>query len=256
MKKFKKIGCIAVGIAIALVLSVTVPTLAASATAVVKQLTANFTVGGNSISIYVDGGKIAPKDGNGNAVEPFVVDGTTYLPIRAVSEALGKSVSWDGATASVYIGEMPGKADYMTDILPAYQSNGGNYKEYSAITSGGAESFSMGGVKYLNGMSFGNYSLFREGNDWAVWNLNGQYNSLAAVLGHIDGEGGYSDGYVHKELRFDIFCDGVLRDSFPIAVDMLPKPVSVDLRGVMQLKIVINGQGDPASYAFGNPILK
>jgi len=92
---------------------------------------------------------------------------------------------------------------------------------------------------------------------WAVWNLNGQYSSFTAVLGHIDGAGGRR-GYGSKaeDYRFDIFCDGVLRESFLFDVDMLPKTVSVDLRGVMQLKIVPNGFSDSPSYAFGNPILK
>jgi hypothetical protein len=238
MKNLQKLGYIAVG-------------------AVVKQLTAYYTTAnGTPLSIYVDGEKLTPKDGNGKVVDPFIVDGTTYLPVAAVSKALGKTASWDGATASVYIGAKPGDAQYMTDICPAYQSNGGHYKEYSALKSGGTESFSMGGVKYLNGMTFGNYSLFREGVDWAVFNLNGQYTNLAAVLGHVDGEGSHSDGMVHDELRFDILCDGVLRDSYQIEVGMLPEPVSVDLRGVMQLKILLNGSGDAATFAFGNPVLK
>lgn len=55
------------------------------------------------ISILINGNKIIPKDVNGKIVEPFLQDGTTYLPIRAVSEALGKNVSWDGETQTVSI---------------------------------------------------------------------------------------------------------------------------------------------------------
>ena len=256
MKRFQKLGYTVIVAVVTLVLNYTVPALAANTAAVVKQLTANFTVGGNPISIFVDGNKISPKDGNGNAVDPFVVDGTTYLPVRAVSEALGKTVTWDGATATVYIGEKPGAASYMTDVLPAYQSAGGWYKEYSAIKSGGTESFSLGGVKYLNGFAFGCNNMWPD-THWAVWNLNGQYNSFTATLGHIDGKGG-GRGYASEanDLRFDIFCDGVLRESFLVDADMLPKTVSVDLRGVMQLKIVPTGFTDSPCYAFGNPILK
>lgn len=59
----------------------------------------------NGIKIYVNEKLISPKDGNGKSVEPFIYEGTTYLPVRAVSEALGKDVRWDGNTNSVYIGE-------------------------------------------------------------------------------------------------------------------------------------------------------
>lgn len=53
------------------------------------------------IKIVIDGVQIQPADANGKAVEPFILDGTTYLPIRAVAGALGAEVSWDGATSTV-----------------------------------------------------------------------------------------------------------------------------------------------------------
>lgn len=59
----------------------------------------------NDIKIYVDGVKIEPKDADGKGVEPFIYNGTTYLPVRAVGEAIGKKVTWDGTTQSVYLGE-------------------------------------------------------------------------------------------------------------------------------------------------------
>lgn len=33
--------------------------------------------------------------------EPFVIDGTTYLPVRAIAEALGLNVAWDDVTKTV-----------------------------------------------------------------------------------------------------------------------------------------------------------
>ena len=56
------------------------------------------------IKIYVDGNIIIPKDAGGRIVEPFIYEGTTYLPARAISEALGKTVEWDSSSNSVYIG--------------------------------------------------------------------------------------------------------------------------------------------------------
>jgi len=57
------------------------------------------------IKIYIDGNLIVPQDATGKIVEPFIYNGTTYLPLRAVGEALGKPVQWDGASNSVFIGE-------------------------------------------------------------------------------------------------------------------------------------------------------
>ena len=50
----------------------------------------------HGIRIKLNGKEIIPKDANGNLVEPFTIDGTTYLPVRAIAEALDLEVEWDG----------------------------------------------------------------------------------------------------------------------------------------------------------------
>ena len=61
----------------------------------------------DNIKICIDGTIIEPKDANGNTVEPFTLNGTTYLPVRAVAGAFNKEVDWDDATSTVYIGKKP-----------------------------------------------------------------------------------------------------------------------------------------------------
>lgn len=65
----------------------------------------------NDIKIVVNGNAITPTDVNGNIVEPFIIDGTTYLPVRALANALGEEVSWEQSTSTVYIGIQPFRAD-------------------------------------------------------------------------------------------------------------------------------------------------
>ena len=48
---------------------------------------------------------IEPKDVNGNVVEPFIIDGTTYLPVRAICNALGLKVNWNSETNTVELTE-------------------------------------------------------------------------------------------------------------------------------------------------------
>lgn len=55
----------------------------------------------DSIKIVLDGKELTPADANGNVVEPFIIDGTTYLPVRAISNSLGLNVAWDGETKTV-----------------------------------------------------------------------------------------------------------------------------------------------------------
>lgn len=49
----------------------------------------------NNIGVFLDGEKLDLLDANGNSVEPFAFNGTNYLPVRAIGEALGLNVSWD-----------------------------------------------------------------------------------------------------------------------------------------------------------------
>lgn len=72
-------------------------TLAMPVAAAVRNLKADFL----GIKITLDGRTLTPKDANGKVVEPFAVEGTTYLPLRAVAEALGLEVGWHGPTKTV-----------------------------------------------------------------------------------------------------------------------------------------------------------
>jgi hypothetical protein len=93
-KKSSKIAC-------ACIATLAIICTTSYASSLAKTIQVHF----NGIKIYVNDKLISPKDGNGKTVEPFIYEGTTYLPVRAVSEALGKDVRWDGNTNSVYIGE-------------------------------------------------------------------------------------------------------------------------------------------------------
>ncbi|MDR0424251.1 MAG: copper amine oxidase N-terminal domain-containing protein [Clostridiales Family XIII bacterium] len=80
----------------------------------------------SNVKIYVEGKLIDPRDANGVYVEPFIVNGTTYLPVRAVSEALGYDVEWDGDTRSVYVGKPP---EYVRNA-PQPDTSGDGLKEW------------------------------------------------------------------------------------------------------------------------------
>ena len=73
--------------------------LATTAFATVGSRTAELFY--NNIKVMINGKEVTPTDANGNAVEPFIIDGTTYLPVRGVASALGMNVGWDSATNTV-----------------------------------------------------------------------------------------------------------------------------------------------------------
>lgn len=86
------------------------------------------------IKVSLDGRQFTPKDAAGNVVEPFIIDGTTYLPVRAVAEALNLNVEWDNATSTVKLTRPEGaRPVYITATGKRYHydstCNGGTYWE-------------------------------------------------------------------------------------------------------------------------------
>lgn len=75
--------------------------LGSGTVAFAKVANMNIPVSFSNIKIMIDGKQL------NTSKEPFTYNGTTYLPVRAVAEAVGKDVTWDGATKTVYLGEVP-----------------------------------------------------------------------------------------------------------------------------------------------------
>lgn len=70
----------------------------------------------DEISIVIDGARLEARDVNGQPVYPIAVDGTTYLPVRAIGEAFQLQVKWEGSTNTVYIGSGVGTAPYTDEL--------------------------------------------------------------------------------------------------------------------------------------------
>lgn len=190
------------------------------------------TVQYSGIKLVVDGVQITPKDANGATVEPFIYNGTTYLPVRAIGNAIGKQVSWDGGTQTVYIGENLGQNTYLMDVCPPYESKG----FYD-------ESFEMGGEMYAHG-----FKLYGSSSDYALFNLNGRYATLEFDMGHVD-------GYGMKKGTYEFYLDGQLVKTISMDAEDRVQHVTIPLNYALQMKIVpIETFGVP--YGFANVILK
>ncbi len=116
MSKDKIKGFLSGIVIMACVFSLSITVYAVSGT---KNITASY----NNIKIYIDQKLITPKDANGSIVDPFIYNGTVYLPVRAVSNALGQEVSWDSENKAVYIGKQAEEAPPIDE----YTLTSGNY---------------------------------------------------------------------------------------------------------------------------------
>lgn len=221
------------GFVLGIVFTVLVVTLAVPAFA---ALTAKDIQVYTGLDIYVDGVEMKPTDANGNPVEVFAYNGTTYVPLRAVSQSLGKAVNYDGGTQTVYIGEIPGQKQYLMDVCPPYQI-GTDYSTPTFVT--------VAGEKYANSCTIG-FTGGGTGGGWALYNLNGEYSMLSFDIGHVDGR------YMNAS-TFNIYLDGALAYSIDVQPEDLPKHYDLPLHAALQMKI--DGGSNSGKYAFLNAIV-
>ena len=82
-----------------LILTVLIAALCVTATATSKR---SIQVE-DGIGITLNGARFTPRDANGKQVSAFLYNGTTYVPVRAISEAMGMDVSFNSATRTVVL---------------------------------------------------------------------------------------------------------------------------------------------------------
>ena len=125
------------------------------------------------INIYVDGVLQEPKNANGETVEPMIYEGTTYLPVRALTNMLtDKTVTWDQSTKTVYIGAVPSKGKVTLDKLDTY----GNPFLFKLYTGADAE-FDFFGTK-KSPMNRLDIEGFRGLNGYVMYQLGSNYSRL------------------------------------------------------------------------------
>ena len=115
------------------------------------------------ISIVVDGKTVATE------VEPFLYQDRTFVPLRAVAEALGKEVTWDQEKGQVIIGTAPSE---LTTITATSTTGNEDSTDWLSITAQGSS--------FLAVSSGGTLLRSSDGEDWKSSTIPGG-NHLRAV---------------------------------------------------------------------------
>jgi hypothetical protein len=68
----------------------------------IELVALNQKVESGKISVFINGEKINFKDGD-SEVDPVIIDGTTLIPIRKITEKLGAKVDWNSTTVTANI---------------------------------------------------------------------------------------------------------------------------------------------------------
>ncbi len=106
----------------------------------------------NSIKVLVDGKELKTDK------EPFTYDGTTYLPVRAVAEAVGKEVKWDSATKTVTLNNKEATAETETktntEVKKETTANGFAFSSEYLVESSGNYTYVTGEITNQNNKKY------------------------------------------------------------------------------------------------------
>ncbi|WP_137792041.1 stalk domain-containing protein [Bacillus sp. E(2018)] len=186
--------------------------------------------------------------------KPFAYEGTTYVPLRFISENLGEEVKWDQKTQTIYIGEtMDPSAHYLGDKV-----NYMNFQEggYSTFENGYQQEVR---IKDNIGNEYENYLTMYTGeqydqDDWCYieYPLNGQYSTFNTIVG-------LTDRYKSTEdvITVEIFADDKVIYNQTFEAGDMPEKISLNIKNSLKLKIKTSGEKRYPSYQVGffNPHL-
>ena len=224
----------------------------AMAVAVTKDIKATF----NDIKIFYDGKYVQSKDSQGNVVEPFIVNGVTYVPVNIIPELTGKAVSWDGKTATISIGTEPNGTKvktWITDMVPTVSKfgydndytthNGYNYADF--LLKANIPNDNYGKSYFQGGLQSGSYYGLRI--NWFQYPLEMRYTKLYGTYILTDADKNTSD--YHSLTVYSLFNNikTVLYRSPKLTSGSRPVDVAVDVTGVIDLIVefsATNKNGD------------
>ena len=153
--------------------------------------------GSNILRVFVHGQELEMTDVNGKEVDAYLEDGTTYVPARAISEALGLDVGCDKASGTVSI---DGFAPYYRtsndyDVIPITMSMQAGFQEYEPWTSGMQTIHA--GIGYIDPFGEGSYHAgigYDEAEDYPLdayfsdWFMANFSTSLFCIYHMADGD--------------------------------------------------------------------
>ncbi|MPM61416.1 hypothetical protein SDC9_108274 [bioreactor metagenome] len=125
----------------------------------------DISVAYDSIQLFINDKYVTPTDANGAAVEPFIYNGSTFVPIRAVCVALNCTVDWKASEKAIYITDpslpastssdpLSGDQVYLQNLTPSGILPEGNRSITSAVST-----FNCEKEKITNGIVFENSTM-------------------------------------------------------------------------------------------------
>lgn len=203
-------------------------------------------IGGTNL--VVDGVKVIPKDVNGKIVEPIIIDGTTYVPIRFISNLYGKKV--DKIDDTIFIGDKKKlEAIYLTDLTPTDKSpywttfgNHGGWKStknpiddnYSTISYDKTGVFLVKEKEYI---SFS--SIISDGlkENYGTYAVNKKYSKVTGYFAVDD----LSTDKGERKASLEIYVDGKLAKRIQLSRGQGAEFFEIDISNANKLQLKVKG---------------
>jgi len=172
---------------------------------------------------------------NGQAMQfleesrPFIMDGRTFLPLRAISDVMGYPIEFESSSNTVFIGNRHlGTRTPLNVAVPFFETGYGG-----VIGTASAEQAFMGGNTYRDALVYtrgvgGQRGVL--GTVYSLHNLNGQFRALTGHIGRVDGSRTVSG-------TFRFYGDGRLLETYELRAQDPPTEISIFLEDIRLLRI-------------------
>ncbi|MFJ7983092.1 copper amine oxidase N-terminal domain-containing protein [Lysinibacillus xylanilyticus] len=165
--------------------------------------------------------------------KPFTYNGTTYVPLRFISEQLGSPVEWDSANQTINIG----KTNEKSAFYPGRDLEYMNFQdsEGSRHTDLFSYSYNDKTISDNIGNEYSNYITISPptgSNNWSLleFPLNGQYNTFKTTLGLTK-----ESKNLTKELKLEVFLDEKLFETYKFSAGDMPKDIELKIKGTNKI---------------------
>lgn len=199
-----------------------------------------------SPGLVVDG--LKQEDSVGKAVVEF--DGNTYFSSDICSKIWGIKPVFDESKNVVYFSENnENLTESKVDLISKNVIYDGKYLKVYKPSEG--KTFSMGSDTFNKGFTIGsdNYSLFGEGNGYALFDLKGQYSKLNVSVARVN----RSDLGI-EDATLKVYLNGEYKTEYSLSGQKPITPITIDLNYSNDLKLEICGS--KIVYGFANCILE
>lgn len=172
-------------------------------------ITGKTTIEVGPINIKVKGEIFHPTDEHGNPVDVFLYNGTTYAPLRALAEAYGLEVSYDGEAKMAVVEEagpsVPDYSDWSAEKEAAYQEFKGMWVITKEELDDFTKTMAFYDISYTGTLSREEViNLLNDSNDIVkryVDELNTDHRVIVGVELYVNGE-----HIGHASLNFNKFA--------------------------------------------------